>query len=69
MTEIIDKCTLCGKVLKRNQEEACEGDECEGTYEFRNDSDLVFNFCKECRKMLDQKDSKHNAWRGRHKYD
>ena len=61
MIEIIDKCTLCGKVLKTNPEEACEGDECEGVYEFYNDSDLIFNFCNECRNMLEEKDKKYNA--------
>ena len=68
MAEIIDKCTLCGKALKHNPEEACEGDECEGTYEFRNDSDSVFNFCNECRMTLEQKDKEYNAWRKKWKY-
>lgn len=68
MLKIIDRCTLCGKILKTNPEEACEGDECEGEYEFNNDLTLSFNFYKECRKMLEQKDKEYNAWKGRHKY-
>ena len=63
MTKIIDKCSLCGKALKANPEETCKGDECEGEYEFRNDSNLIFNFCKDCRKMIEEKDRIHNAWR------
>lgn len=68
MIKIVDKCTLCDKVLKSNSEETCEGDECEGEYEFRNDSDLIFNFCKDCRKILEKKDGEHNTWRNKWKY-
>ena len=68
MTKIIDRCTLCGKVLKTNPEEACEGDECEGEYQFHNDVTLSYNFCGKCRNMLDEKDKEHNAWKMRHRY-
>lgn len=68
MIKIVDKCTLCDKVLKSNPEETCEGDECEGEYEFRNDSDLIFNFCKDCRKILEKKDGEHNTWRNKWEY-
>lgn len=61
MPQIIDRCTLCGKILKTYPEEACEGGECIGEYEFNNDSTLSFYFCKECRNMLDEKGKKHNG--------
>ena len=70
MTKIIERCTLCSKVLKTDSEEACseESGECEGEYEFHNDLTSDFNFCKNCREMLEQKDEGYNAWKGRHKY-
>ena len=58
-----DRCTLCGKLLKTNPEETCEGEECEGTYEFKNDSNLTFYFCERCRRILEEKDRKYNGWK------
>ena len=63
-----DRCTLCGKLLKTNPEETCEGDECEGVYEFRNDSDITFYFCEGCRQMLEIKDREYNVWKLKRAY-